>query len=729
MSKLRFLLFAILSVFAAQPLFAAFCFQSVTSPTLSPQALASPSADPDPHDEPSVAISQVNDKNIVAASNVIVGGQANPTGGISQVAYYFSSDGGATWGSGLLSLQTPQETFDYSCVPSVASDSQGNFYISAFLGKSSSSGSTDNGIYVFQSTSGGQSFGQGIPVFTTIGDTTPSVLFEPSLTVDVSPASPFKDTVYVAWMGNYTVAGLNEGAVRFSFLRPGATEFQPQQRVSHIGNFGGPSMAGGPNGELYVTYEGIGDPDHMYFNASTDGGVTFFNDIGTPQGVDFPFHQFGDPVNTSITGPGGAINIPGVIRASSFPTIDVDRSTGPNRGRVYIAWAEATPATNPTISDIFIVSMPPPNGAVPAEPVAFMVSPSGADQFFPSLSVDPSTGVISMVFYDQFGGNGSSVNTFLVLSSDGGQTFQKTQLNSVASSPSVQSSITGLDPGPNGGPIGIGGYIGLQSLCGQSHAVWTSTTNGISQQIFAGGVVYNTSVTCSTGPPPGPPNDNCATPHVITSMPFTDTLDTTKATSSQSDPALCAGNQGSNTVWYSLTPGANTTIGVDTSLSNYDSVVAVFSGTCGSLTSVACNDDFGNTIGNRSLLVFKASAGVTYTIEVAGKGSGGSLGLRVGFPTVTSVQYTTASGGAALQITGAGFVENNARATVQIAGVSTVLPGATFRGSPQGDGTETSFLATKNKLKKLIKPGVPVTLTVQSPKTSSNQSVPFTFMR
>lgn len=104
--------------------------------------------------------------------------------------------------------------------------------------------------------------------------------------------------------------------------------------------------------------------------------------------------------------------------------------------------------------------------------------------------------------------------------------------------------------------------------------------------------------------------------------------------------------------------------------------------------------------------------------------------MRVAFPTVTSVQYTPGpNGNPSLEITGASFVQDNAQATVQIAGVSTVLPKAFFQGSPQADGTATSFFAAKNKLKKLIKPGVPVTVTVESPIGSGRLSVPFSFTR
>jgi hypothetical protein len=701
-----------LSVIALQPALIALSYQSGTALTPSANTLVSPSINPDPHDEPSIAISQVNSNIIVAASNVIAGGAANPFSGTNQVAYYFSSDGGATWGAGLLSLQAPEETFAIASHPFVASDSQGNFYVAALLNQGAGSGTGDAGIYVFESTNQGQTFSQPITVFASIADPSPKVLFQPTLAIDTMATSPFRDTVYVAWMGNYST----DAGVRFAFKRPGDSQFSVQQRISHSGNFDGPALATGPNGEVYGAWEGIGIPDHLYFNGSTDGGASFFSDIGTTPSVDFPAHVY---IGSLTNQPSF---VPGFSNANSFPTLDVDRSSGPNRGRIYIAWAETLNNIN---SDIFMLTMAPPNGSIPTPTSPIAVGPSGLDQFFPHLSVDPSSGTVSVAFYDQADGGGSSVNTFLALSNDGGNTFpENIRMSSVASPPNVQSNIEG-----QAGTIGFGIYLGLESLCGQSRVAWTDTRDG-KQEIFYSSVTFNSSLTCGTAVSPGPPNDNCASPQALTSLPVTATVDTTSATSEPGDPVLCSGSAGSNTVWYSLTVPADTSIGVDTSGSNYDTVLGVFTGSCGSLSTVTCNDDFGNTIGNGSLLVFKAQAGVNYLIEVAGKGSGGALDLRVAFPTVTSVQYTPGpNGNPSLEITGASFVQDNAQATVQIAGVSTVLPKAFFQGSPQADGTATSFFAAKNKLKKLIKPGVPVTVTVESPIGSGRLSVPFSFTR
>ncbi len=100
-----------------------------------------------------------------------------------------------------------------------------------------------------------------------------------------------------------------------------------------------------------------------------------------------------------------------------------------------------------------------------------------------------------------------------------------------------------------------------------------------------------------TAPPP-PPNDACASANVIDSVPFDPPLlDTTTATGGQDDPLqVCSfGGPGrnSNTVWYRFTLPCEGTIEVDTCNSNFDTVLSVYTGFCGSLTEIACDDDLG----------------------------------------------------------------------------------------------------------------------------------------
>ncbi len=131
------------------------------------------------------------------------------------------------------------------------------------------------------------------------------------------------------------------------------------------------------------------------------------------------------------------------------------------------------------------------------------------------------------------------------------------------------------------------------------------------------------------GPPP--PNDDIASAVEITTLPFTASVDTTGATSVTDDPNMGVG-QGANsfTVWYRFTATTAGALQVHTQGSDYDTVLAVFAGSPGSLTLVANNDDASPAV-IQAEVAFQAQAGVTYYIEVAQYGSygGGQLYLEV----------------------------------------------------------------------------------------------------
>ncbi len=124
-------------------------------------------------------------------------------------------------------------------------------------------------------------------------------------------------------------------------------------------------------------------------------------------------------------------------------------------------------------------------------------------------------------------------------------------------------------------------------------------------------------------------NNLCSNPTVIASLPFVDSVSTRYADESAGDPVLaCVGEPKYNTIWYSLTLSSSVSVGIDTSGSNYDTVVAVYTGGCDSLVNVVCDNDSGDNGASR--LAFDAAAGTTYIIEVASYFSGGGdLSLRV----------------------------------------------------------------------------------------------------
>src|SRR5205085_6208377 len=175
-------------------------------------------AQADPRDEPAIAVSRANPQVIVGASKWIDGGASG--NGNARVAYYYSSDGGHTWGNGVLPLETPQKTWGRTASASLASDLNGTFYLCVLMLDNSN---FDTGLYVFKSTDNGRTFAAPVPVVLDIGNgTAPKMARQPHITVDVSASSRFKNTVYAAWVSNEP----NQTTfVKTSHLRPGDAGF------------------------------------------------------------------------------------------------------------------------------------------------------------------------------------------------------------------------------------------------------------------------------------------------------------------------------------------------------------------------------------------------------------------------------------------------------------------------------------------------------------------------
>lgn len=126
--------------------------------------------------------------------------------------------------------------------------------------------------------------------------------------------------------------------------------------------------------------------------------------------------------------------------------------------------------------------------------------------------------------------------------------------------------------------------------------------------------------------PPG--NDTYPSRTVVGSIPFTENLDTTEATTDADDDELnaeCGAPATDASVWYELTPSTDTGIIVDVSESTYSAGALVATGSPGNWTIVNCAPD---AVG------FFAVAGETYTIlaiddQFDGGGNGGTLTITI----------------------------------------------------------------------------------------------------
>ena len=116
-----------------------------------------------------------------------------------------------------------------------------------------------------------------------------------------------------------------------------------------------------------------------------------------------------------------------------------------------------------------------------------------------------------------------------------------------------------------------------------------------------------------------PSNDNFADRQALSGADGSVTADTTEATAEPGEPAH-AGSAAAASVWYRYTPAKTASVEFDTCGSDFDTVLAVYTGTVlTALTPVASNDDSNNDgCEDQSLVTFTATAGVAYSIAVDG---------------------------------------------------------------------------------------------------------------
>jgi hypothetical protein len=127
-----------------------------------------------------------------------------------------------------------------------------------------------------------------------------------------------------------------------------------------------------------------------------------------------------------------------------------------------------------------------------------------------------------------------------------------------------------------------------------------------------------------------PSNDRFSLATTITSLPASFTVDTSDATDQASEPHP-SGCPISKTIWYRYKATTSGRIDIDTSGSNFATVVAVYTGAkIGLLTPVDCTSD---VHGQAADTLIDAVAGTTYQIQIGGNGGAtGTLKVKVRIP-------------------------------------------------------------------------------------------------
>jgi hypothetical protein len=406
-----------------------------------------------PQSETYITLNPASLKSLAAGSNEIF---RDPMRG------YFSADAGSTWGAVDLPLPPPlQGTHDtrFGSDPSLVFDSRGNLfysYIVVYFGGGNGVDGTQ--MAVARSTDGGKSY----PQLTLFGFQSGSNHFndKPMITADTNPASPFRDRIYAAWDaaggGNAT-----DGGIHLARSSDAGATFA----LTRVDNPSGPSQGigavpfVGPDGEVYVAWNDYKN-NLIAFNRSFDGGITW------------DAQRTVSPKTAAFD-----VGIPAEMfrRALVYPACDVDRSTGPHRGRLYCSWMDLTPAG---VTDI-LLSLSDDRGLTwtAPHPVTDQL-PQLVDRFNQWLAVDPVTGDVNLSFYDTRNdttGFRFMTDTFFTQSVDGGVTFRSPNVL-VSSVSSNEHDCNGLFPCS---AIDYGNqqgdYEGLASRGGVSHPIWTDS--------------------------------------------------------------------------------------------------------------------------------------------------------------------------------------------------------------------------------------------------------------
>ncbi|MDT8393374.1 MAG: T9SS type A sorting domain-containing protein [Bacteroidales bacterium] len=334
-------------------------------------------------EEPSIIINPNNTDHMVAGAN------------IDNV--YYSTDGGYTWNTDVLS-----SSYGVWGDPVLIVDTSGAYYF-FHLSNPPSGGSWIDRIVCQKKDSIGQPWTDG----TFMGLNAGKEQDKEWAVVDRS-----NNNIYVTWtqFDNYNSGSPDDFSdIHFSRSLDGGENWSEALRINEVSGdcidddntVEGAVPAVGPNGEIYVAWAG---PEGLVFDRSDDQGETWLDEdifIG-------PF-------------PGGwAYDIPGISRCNGLPVTKCDLSGGEYHGTIYVNWTDQRNGTDDT--DVWLCKSTD-GGNTWSEAKRVNNDPAGKHQFFTWMDVDQITGHIYFVFYDRRNYDDNNTDVYMAVSKDGGGSF------------------------------------------------------------------------------------------------------------------------------------------------------------------------------------------------------------------------------------------------------------------------------------------------------------------
>lgn len=394
--------------------------------------------------EVAIAINQVDPNYLAAGANINY--------------FYWSSDGGLTWGE-----KTMSSSLGVWGDPCLLYDSLGYVYYGHLSYGNPPNGWWIDRIVVQRSTNNGQTWNDGAGIGLGIN---PQAQDKEWLAVDHSQ-SQFRGNLYVTWTEFDDYGSSNpadSSRIRFSKSTDAGLTWSPAKTISDVSGDcidsdntdEGAVPAIGPNGEVYVSWAG---PLGLVFDKSTDAGETWGSDIFV----------------TDIPG-GWDFNVSGISRCNGLPITMCDISSSPYRGNIYIGWSDQRNGSNNT--DVFLVKSTD-GGMTWTQPLKVNDDQSTRHQFFTWMTIDQATGHIWAVFYDRRNTTGDATDVYVARSTDGGDSFENFKVS--------QSSFTPVNW------IFFGDYTNIAAWQGKIYPIWMRADNS-NLSVWVAHVIDSTTV-------------------------------------------------------------------------------------------------------------------------------------------------------------------------------------------------------------------------------------------
>lgn len=393
-----------------------------------------------------IAVDYSHPQSLVAGSNNLTGS--------GRQKQFRSLDGGATWSSTELPLTSGTA---FQSDPAMAWGTDGTAW-AATLGIGNVGMGTAIKVQVFKSTDRGATWSFVKTIST--GTNNDKEL----MCIDTHSTSPYKDNIYVAW-------DIPGQGMRFARSTDKGANWSAVSTLSNDSAIGA-HLTTGPSGELYVVWPDVASQE-IRMRKSTDGGA-----------------NFASMKKIAATNDAYEVSIPATCQRKVliYVSVGVDRSNGPGKGRVYVAWTDRNgAAADPGCSGVdsasnanIYFSRSTDGGNTWSTPAIIHSNPAKTDQFNQWLDVDPDNGAIHVIFYDTRDDPGrKQTHVYYIRSDDGGNTWvDETRVTTAATDETSAPADMGNQ---------YGDYNGLVVYRTVAHPVWTDRRAGVpgdKEQIF-----------------------------------------------------------------------------------------------------------------------------------------------------------------------------------------------------------------------------------------------------